>query len=91
MYICAEEVLKSLYDYGNDVGNPSNENSAFDKYQDLKLSFTKAGFNTRKWVTNSHSLQRRRGKSEGLNAQNIAKQSVKLCLKTSLRNAKLRV
>ena len=66
--VFAEEVLKSLYvdDY---VGGSSDENSAFNKYKELKSCFHKAGFNMRKWVTNSHELQERIEKSEGLTPQ----------------------
>ena len=60
----AEEVLNSLYvdDY---VGGSGNESSAFDKYKDLKSCFLKAGFNMRKWLTNSRELNERIEKSEG--------------------------
>ena len=64
----AEEVLNSLYvdDY---VGGSGDESSAFDKYKDLKSCFLKAGFNMRKWLTNSRELNERIEKSEGVVTQ----------------------
>ena len=58
----AEEVLNSLYvdDY---VGGSGDKSSAFDKYKDLKSCFLKAGFNMRKWLTNSRELNERIEKS----------------------------
>ena len=64
----AEEVLNSLYvdDY---VGGSGDESSAFDKYKDLKSCFLKAGFNMRKWLTNTRELNERIEKSEGVVTQ----------------------
>ena len=59
------------------VGGSSCENSAFFKCKGLKLCFKKAGFNMRKWKTNSIELSNRIDKSEHPNQQNPEKQPAK--------------
>ena len=61
----AEKVLKSLY-VNDFVSGDDSEESTFELYQHLKVSFNSGGFNMRKWASNSTALQRQIEQGEGV-------------------------